>query len=284
MRNRAFLSTLTAFVMAAFVVDAAQAATKTWQASGGVMGGSWNDPAHWSGGVPTPGSDDVVFPANSISAGTQYTVTVNVSNAEVQFMDVHSDCNLDLNSNTFKVGTADGQTSNIAAQILLANASENLQFNFSHTLAPKTINGSPVYGTISGQNNSAQIRIGNGKQLTNQIVIEGALQIVPVSGSSYFQNDGSGAIVRANFSGGVLEVSPGNDLVAGSGRFQVTSSNATLRFSDGYTAMPPSSMTGQITVSAGTLDIQAGFYSAGQLSFTGGLIQVAAGLSFKASQ
>ena len=131
MRNRAFLSTLTAFVMAAFVVDAAQAATKTWQASGGVMGGSWNDPAHWSGGVPTPGSDDVVFPANSISAGTQYTVTVNLSNAEVQFMDVHSDCNLDLNSNTFKVGTADGQTSNIAAQILLANASENLQFNFS---------------------------------------------------------------------------------------------------------------------------------------------------------
>lgn len=277
---RKLFSTLTAIVMVAFIVDAAQAATKVWQASGSNMGGNWNDTNHWVGGViPIPGSDDVQFPANSVSANTQYIVTLNVSNAEVRFLDMHTDAKLNLNGNTFKLGTSDGQTSNVAGVIRLPDSSSMLEFNFSHTLAPKTISSVPVYGSIDGENDLASIKIANGKTLTNQITIQGAIQIVPVSGSATFTN-GSGGIVLANYNTGgqeTLRINPGA-LGAGAGMFRVALAGAILRFDYGN-----ASLTGDFKVSAGTLDARATLATSGGLCFTGGAISVVAGASFGAT-
>jgi hypothetical protein len=273
MRN--LFSTLTAFALAALLVSGAQAATKVWQAFNGSMGGNWNDTNHWVGGViPSPGNDDVQFPANSVSANTQYVVTLNVGNAEVLFVDMHTDARLDIGANTFKLGTADTtpfQTSNIAGTIRLDNASSVLQFNFSHLLAPKTISAVPVYGSIDGEKDAASIQIANGKQLTSQITIQGALQMVPVSGSATFLNDTNG-LLHANFndvSGNeTLLINPGA-LGAGAGMFRVSVVGAFLQLNNGNT-----SLTGDFKVSNGTLDIYSNITTSGGVCFTGGKIKV----------
>jgi len=272
---RKLISTLTAIVMAVFIVDAASAADRNWIGPGGGSGknGNWNADANWSEGVQPTSSDRAIFPSNS---ATQYIVTVNSSEA-CQSMSVHGDCLLDVvTSGTLAVGSADGQTSNIAGIVRLPNSTSIVRFDYDHTIAPLN----SVYGFVRGVDNSARVQLADNAQLTNQIYIEGALQLEPVTDDAddgtAFLNDTSG-VVRANLNNGTL-ILEASDLVAGAGAFQVSASGAILRFNVGDL-----SLTGQFTASAGTLDFQASVTTSGQLSFTGGTIQVAASVSFSAS-
>lgn len=277
MRNRTLLSTLTAFVFAAFIVDVAQATQKTWQGFSGNLNATWdNDGSKWSpAGVPTA-SDDVVFPANG---GTSYVVTVSGSRA-CQFMQVPVACNIDLPSgDTLTVGNSDGQSSSIAGLITLAGSSV-LAFANSHTLQPL----SAVSGTVSLEDSGVDIRIADTETLTNQITIQGEGQILEQSGAgaAFFLN-GAGGFLVAN-GAGVLEIGPRVSLVAGSGTFQVSSnSNAVLRFTGGYATSPPS-MTSPVLVALGTLDCVSSFYTQGALTFSSGKIQVAANKAFAVNQ
>jgi hypothetical protein len=127
-------------------------------------------------------------------------------------------------------------------------------------------------GRIIGESDGGEIQIGcneSGRTLTNATNIEGALQIISgaLATNTTFVNNGK---VEANDSW--LEVYP-DALGSGSGEWKVTGSGSKLWFRRGST-----SQTGDFTVSAGTLDIDATVETTGHLNFTGGQIEVAEGV------
>jgi len=254
MRNRTLFSALTAFVLPAFIAGGAQAADKTWDGSQG--NGSWNDGQNWTpAGVPTS-TDDVEFPALS---GT-YTVTMDPAVGNCQYLTMNANATLSITGgNVLRIHDNTSTNSQIAGNIVLAGSGSILRIMNDHTFAPK----SGVLGFVSGQHDLAKIEIVSGKTFTNQINIQGALQIVPESGSGTFVN-GSGGVVNANnntSSQETLLIDPGT-LGAGAGTFKVSLDGSVLRFLDGN-----ASLTGDFLALAGTLDFQATVATSGGLCF-----------------
>lgn len=136
-------------------------------------------------------------------------------------------------------------------------------------------------GAIIGLNSSADILIGDGLTFTSEITIEGMLQIVPSigAGPTRFIN-GAGGLVHATRAGTLdLNVDALDDGTNTSpGDWQVsTNASALLKFSTGSALL-----SGNFNVSAGTLDIDDDVTTIGDLTFTGGKIDVASGKSFSA--
>ena len=132
-------------------------------------------------------------------------------------------------------------------------------------------------GDIVGADHACKITLGsNNLDLISQIKIAGALRITEAGtpSSTSFTNGAKG-VVDAD-STGTLEIVTIDSLAAGSGQWRVTGSGM-LRFSVAATGE-----SGAFTVSAGTLDVRESVCTTGDLSFTGGTIDVASGKSFKA--
>jgi hypothetical protein len=131
-------------------------------------------------------------------------------------------------------------------------------------------------GSVIGEDDDAVIQIGaaseaNSLTLTSTTNITGGLEIAPngmATGTMTFVNNG---VVDANKSDNPLAIC--TDVVAGNGDWKVTSADAELRFWSGST-----SLTGDFTVSSGTLKIYDTAETTGQLYFTHGTIEVGEGV------
>jgi phage baseplate assembly protein gpV len=131
-------------------------------------------------------------------------------------------------------------------------------------------------GTITGLDPGAKIVIGVGAAaitLTSEVDIEGTLQIL----NGTFINNGT-VEANADTEGYWLEIYP--DVLGGSGDWKVTTSAyAELWFRTGSTLL-----TGNFTVSNGTLNIDENIETTADLTFSGGQIEVAANRRFVANK
>lgn len=170
-------------------------------------------------------------------------------------------------------GNGGNTTSTINGTIYLSGSSASLDIVSNNHI----LTGS---GTIWGYYNAAKITIDNGLRLTNQTQIRGALQISSAASATgtAFQNDG---LVDAAFASGTentLNICT-DSLLASSGDYSVSASNAILRFS-----ICSTSLTDSFSVSNGALEVLCDLWTSGPLVFTGGSIQVSTGVSFIADQ
>ena len=136
-------------------------------------------------------------------------------------------------------------------------------------------------GWITGEIAGALVLINDALTLTNQITIDGVLQITEPAGgaaNTAFVNNGT---VRANASG-TLEISI-DSLGISAGRWEVgTNSSAVLKLNHGSSVRTHS---GDFTVADGaTLDVNETVTTTGDLTFTSGTLRVAAGESFTAGR
>jgi hypothetical protein len=229
----------------------------------------WSDADNWdSDSVPTS-SDDVVFP----DAESPYTVSMDGSGGGdpkgyARTITVSEDCTLDIEDDTvLEIGDDDGRSSTINGVVRLVADGSVLRFMYSHT-----VSGS---GSITGLHSDAELQITTTETLISTTTINGCLTILPVGGAgTTFTNNG---VVDASTASSTLEIYP-TALGAGSGDWRVTASGATLWFRVGST-----SLTGDVAVSDGTLDIDENVETSGDLSQTGGVINVEAGNYFQAS-
>lgn len=262
MQAKPILTTAALVVAALLLVGGvpAIAGTITWKASGVSMGGNWNDTSHWVGGALPTANDPVVFPANSVSSGTEYTVTVNISSAAAQTLDVHADARLDITAgNRLEIGSANSQTSNVDGVIRLTTSSSVLRFMYDHTMQPKT---SGSNGLLTGQDNGAVIdddpsntrTLTIAKNGTGYFVIQGALkvQLNLINDSRVAANDGTASSDTLT-----LDTGSYSGTEAGSGEYVISDADATL-------------------------DVNQDVCTTGNLSFTAGTVDVAPGKSFKA--
>ncbi len=159
-------------------------------------------------------------------------------------------------------------TSTIEGSILLSTSSSTLAFTNNHTVSGD--------GDIDGQHNSARINITSAVTVTigANLTVHGSMEIQ--AGSGTLDNDG---LVEGDDDGGTLTCYSGT--FAGSGVYKVAWPGATLNFASGIddTGLAADFRVGNATA---TLDIDEDICSTGDLSFTGGTINVAAGKSFKA--
>jgi hypothetical protein len=167
--------------------------------------------------------------------------------------------------------TINGTAANNGLRLSIANS--RLRISSSATLSGT--------GYIEGQHDSALIELAADVAFTSAITIEGNLQIVPVqyaTGTRFINN----GFVDAN-NAGTLELNvhylDTATPTGPSGSWRVgDSGSAFLKFSVGSTLM-----SGTFTVSNGMLDIDQNITTSGNLTFTGGTISVAPGVTFQAS-
>jgi len=281
MRNRTFLSTLTAFVFAAFIVDAAMAGTtKYFRPS--TSSGNWNDDSLTTGiwFDAAVGGNRVSRPAEDDRAVilTNKTCSVNV-NAVADTIDVQSGAVLDISSAvTLSLDNDNGPSSNsvVDGDVLLSNASAILEFkDASHSINNGGAGNRRIYGT----SNTAQILVSSAITITlaSGGNVAGSLEFR--AGSGTLTNNGFVNANRANASDDTLSLYSGT--FNGSGTYEVTLASATLHFLSGVTA---TSMSAAFVLNAaGTLDIDDSVCTTGNLTFSAGTIDVAAGKSAKFS-
>lgn len=173
----------------------------------------------------------------------------------------------------FAFGTnAGGGTSVINGALFLEASSSTLEIAGSD----HGVDGS---GAIIGSNSSADIVIGDGLTLTSQITIEGMLQIVPSigAGPTRFIN-GTRGLVHAHATGtldvNVDALDDGSNVSPGNWQIR-PNAKAVLKFSTASTLL-----SGNFTISNGTLDFDEDVTTTGDLIQTGGTIDVAPGKTF----
>ncbi len=132
-------------------------------------------------------------------------------------------------------------------------------------------------GRIIGRSNSAAIDIANGLTATSEIIVEGALRIR--AGSGTFHNSGLVEAIHAAPGDDTLELYSGSFSGSSAAEYKVATPGATLAFCAGITI---TGSKGDVTVGGGTLNIHEDVCTTGNLSFTGGTINVAPGKTFKA--
>jgi phage baseplate assembly protein gpV len=139
-----------------------------------------------------------------------------------------------------------------------------------------------IDGVIEGwDDETSWITVASGKTLVNNIQIMGSLQIQ--AGGATFINDG---IVEANHESGgggrgitcFSGAFEGNDDAYGT--YRVSDSFSTLQFA----ANTATGLESDFEVTAGKLEIDIDVWTSGDLTFTGGTIKVADGVSFKTNQ
>jgi hypothetical protein len=311
MRN--LLSTLTAFAVSAFIVDAAYAqATSTWNGS---VSSNWATAGNWTpsggGGAPPASSDQIIIPDQS-TTNNDPTVGVSGTYAALRvqaggYIQINSGNSLTItNSAGFDLDPASGGAAEALFEVgssgvsggtlvLSGGGSDPIdgELRLSHSASVFSITSSSATvsgaGHVNGTNAAAEIRVaantsGSPITLTNSAVIEGMLKIrgmQPSAGQEQgrFLNGATG-VVRAN-AAGVLEFKEGDFRDAASGAKYVVNSNASavLRFS----VAPAATLLGDFMIAAGTLDIDDSVSTSGGMCFTSGLIDVAASKSFSAT-
>ena len=165
-------------------------------------------------------------------------------------------------------GTAGHSASTVDGTLVLEGADSTLKI----TQSDHTLNGQ---GELIAKSNTARVQITGNLVLTSEITIEGALQIR--AGSGTFSNSG---LVHANRNATPWMLTLYSGTFDGAGEYRVsTNSSAVLGFRAGVTA---TGLTGQFTVSNGTLDIDEDVTTTGDLVQTGGMIDVAPNKTFTA--
>jgi hypothetical protein len=276
---------ITAALLAAVFILApiAQADTLTFREQTETSPGSgvyaWSEPTNWQDtseppqtGVPTT-DDRAVIPAGTtctiLATGSDVVAdTVSVSGT----LDIQAGRTLTLDNDYDNLGGGAGtDNSAVAGTIKLKESGSTLAFaEQNHTLSGA--------GAVVGEHNSAKMTIASSKTLTSTTTIQGRLQIAPASGASStgFVND-TGGLVLAD-AAGTLDMQA--DTVSGAGDWQVSSNgSAVLKFTTGS-----QSLTGDLSVSTGRLDIADSITTTGTLDFSGGEIDVASGKTFTAGQ
>lgn len=297
--NRKLFATLTTLVIVGFIVDAAQA--DVFQTNG-TGGGFWDAASTWT---RTSGSSNN-YPQSGDTATVLLNDTVTLRQSEVcNVLTIQRDAVVSnpgayvltiagtsgLTIDPIGAGSAAGLlhvsgagrvdltggagTNTINGEMRLDNASAELRITSPNNTVILSGSGM-VKGTVSG----AKVKINQSVTFDNRCTIQGILEItkVALATSTTFVN-GSGGLVHANVSG-LLRINP-DALGAGAGDWQVsTSASAILRFSVGN-----ASQSGDVTVSNGTLDVQADFTTSGDLYLSGNgtTISVSAGKTFQAS-
>jgi hypothetical protein len=256
--KRGILTTAAIFAALMFAVNVQ--ADNTFQPASG----DWSDGGNWTGGVPADG-DHVVIPDGSTCYVDEDGRADSFAVANGGYLIVEPGQTLAIDSNS----TVDQD-----GGIILQGAGSVLQI-----LVSLTISGD---GSIVGQDDEARIDIGadsDGTQrtLTSTITIEGALLIQRTSSATVNMTFTNNGIVEANDTDDQLEISP--NVVNGTGQWIVsTDPDAKLLFS-----VSPTSLSGNVTVSDGTLDIDENFETSGTLTQTGGKIDVEKQNYFQAS-
>ena len=224
-----------------------------------------SDPEVWKNTDNYPGADDYAHVRHGVSVTRNVEAADHITvNAFVDLV-IHGGGRLTLDGD-------DVTTHSINGTIDLIGAGSKLRFITNS----QTLSGS---GLIKGQDHGAHISLSNSVTLTSGITIEGALQIRACCGT--FINGATG-LVHANRSSGdkVLMLYDGTFDDADGAEWKVSNhADAILRFSVAATGLE-----GDFTVHDGTLDIDASVCTTGDLSFTGGKIDVASACSAKFSQ
>jgi hypothetical protein len=293
--------TSAAICTALLVLSPAALAEYTWNGS---TSEDWSNPSNWdktNGDTGYPDSrsaivtivevyggydpgldcDPNVGQLSIISAGwlqtNTHTLTVDTSGEPTGRLVIDSTSILDIEP-WGTVDLDDGTDHQIAGEIWIWPRAE-LHFGSNASVSPYN----STYGEIEGWDNEyALITVASGKTLTNHIQITGAMQI-QASGAT-FVNDG---IVEANHSdtdNDKLTCYSGTFAGNGDahGTYKVSDPNSTLWFFTGIT--DATDLESNFEVTAGTLDIDTDVWTSGDLTFTGGTIDVAAGASFAVNQ
>lgn len=304
MLPKRLLTVAALFAAALFILDvpAAMATDHNWQ---GDVSSDWNVGGNWDQGtVPGPNDEAIIgdvtnpsyhdpvvpaTPTNAVgaikiedggllmvdtsSSGTQAVLTVDPG-TETGKLIIESGGKLTIGEDG-TVWLDDAVTHEIGGTIELTDQDSILHFDDTATVGEH----SSVSGTIDGQDDDAQIAIANGKTLTNEITIQGALVVDDaVAASATFANHG---LVHANRTSApwVLDVATATITDTSGNRWQASANaNATLRFSN------CAALSGNITVSNGVLDIDANVCTTGTLDFSGGKIEIADGCWLKINQ
>ncbi|MCH7721692.1 MAG: hypothetical protein IH988_12015, partial [Planctomycetes bacterium] len=140
-------------------VGSAQAETCNFN----VSSGNWTDGGNWScGHEPTFADLAVILSGN--------TCTMDDAAGEADSLTVESTATLNVQANKKLTLDSSDTNSTIAGTVNLQGSGSELAFINNN----QTIDGA---GKIVGQHSGAQILLGGGVHLTNQITIEGALSI-----------------------------------------------------------------------------------------------------------
>jgi hypothetical protein len=259
------------------------AAVYYFHASGG--SGNANDPNNWytdnceehsAQDGQVPGVDD----RGVICSGQTCYVTTNTTwdTANIQgTLNIQPGYTLTLQNDNNNLGHGAGNDHSVV------DGTVNLQASGTYGVLAFEENDHELAGSgsIIGADDNCQIMLGNDYlDLTSSITIRGALAIVE-SGSqtdTSFINNGT---VSANLASGTLELAVDylDDGTCSTGNWTVSASSAVLQFGVGSTLL-----SGNFSISNGTLDIDADVWTEGDMSFTGGTIDVADGASFKVNQ
>jgi hypothetical protein len=222
--------------------------------------GTWE---YWDGDSwETPGSAPSASTYVTIQAGDQVDIAAEDSNALADHITVESTGTLNVEAGrTLTVDGSDNSVSSVDGTINLEGSGSKLVITTNnHTL----VGG----GSIDGQNAAAAIEIATNMTLTNTAAITGNLLITPVSeatGTTFINN----GVVHAN-NAGTLYIGP-DSIGVSSGVWQVSTSESAVLQIDASSA---NSHSGSVNVFNGLLDVDNDFATTGNLTFTGGSIDV----------
>jgi hypothetical protein len=277
--KRKLLTTAAVFAALFFVGPAANAATYYFYTGG--TPGNWNTGANWwSTGCGT-GTNGTIPNANDHAVICSGEICNVAANAVADTIEVQTSATLNIQASM--VLTLDGSANSTSyvegtGRIYLQGSGSELSF----TTNDHTISYVSSAGEIVGQHDSALITLDTNSQvLTSEIPISGALAITE-SGTPSDTRFVNSSTVSANLASGTLELSVDyldDGMCYAPGDWEVSASSAVLKFTADSTFL-----SGDFTVSSGTLDIDTDVWTSGSLSFTGGTIDVADGVSFETGQ
>lgn len=275
MQAKRFLTTAALVVAAMLLVGGVPAANAQDYFFRATSGNSWSTQANWYD-ARTGGSQHVTLPGTTayVEIVTGNDADIDTADREVARLDVISTATLDISAgrklslNGSNAHTIDGTLS------LLGSGTATLHFKTNSV----TVDGS---GSIDGQDNGAKIELATDIVLTSTTTIEGRLQVLPAEDATGTRFINNGA-VDAN-DAGTLQLNVhylDTSAPAGpSGTWRVgTNSSAILQFSVGSILM-----SGAFTVSDGKLDVDQAVTTTANLTFDGGIIDVAASTAYQAS-
>jgi hypothetical protein len=239
----------------------------------------WNEPENWSDGVPDIGVDACI--ENGESA---YTVNFNAA-AKSLYIDSTSEMKVGVYSNGFALTLGDNSTIDGALHLY-----QNTTLYINKSL---TIGGSGRVMGHASQSEIAMIKavggaaytltLGSGVQLDTEwdvyvpLVNNGAVKARKLSnnlGRIKLIEGGSGSGDWIAELGGTLIV---DGTVTGSGDWKlVNSASSTIQIDAACIGL-----TGDVTISAGTLDVNRNFCTTGNLTFSGDAIDVASAYKAK---
>jgi hypothetical protein len=223
-------------------------------------------------GTNMPGAADKVIIDN-------FTVTVNISNAAGDNLEVMDDGILLIGFDTFAKLSLDGGSDTVHDIAGLVQVGCDISGHEADgMLAFVTVDDQWLQGigSVQGVSPSSTIQIPNSKKLHNDMKIEGTLLFAPLSTSATLVNE-ENAILEANGTD-VLEFQVDvQDVVAGGQQYRASAGTATLLF----TTAPSASLRGDFVLTAcSKMQFQQSVTTLGTFNSPAGRVELAAGKSF----